>query len=736
MRTAQSNRPFINIKTLNQIRVRSRTAPITRKASETMFNSWPNPKRSPHSRRAGVHADRDAYIADTQNFYGEEQPFSLKRWPKAPATSLSDLPPSRLLDVRFEIVPFTGRRKDLERLEQWRDASLVRAVRVVYAPGGYGKTRLAAKFVTESQKKKWTTVQAFEGQSVMMGEERFDISSVTLEAGLLLVVDYAERWAPEDLRLLCAYDKWPSEYPLRFLFLARPNSWLQGLEHELTDNLSFEVDYQELDAVPTVTDEREQMFITARDRFAVASGIEDPNAIRIPSGLTGSSFAGILNIHMAALVAVDAFSTHRKRPVNHPEALSQYLLRRERNHWSRMYDARRIDSTPTVMRRVTFVAALTGEVPVQKATQVLEAAGLAHDPPQAQALLDDHEMCYPSATEDCVLAPLYPDRLAEDFVALTLPGYRLTSGDRWTQPVPQKIIDLFGNTIRTGGELRAVTLLREAALRWPHLERYLPAPEKPSVITSTRVTDSWAAGNVDSSTALMTLTQAFAILGYRELQSSLATLWTVDNGNVDVEWARTRLRGISKAAEFQVESIQAGRPVGMTGYHRFAVLAAIHAIVVAIPLFEALDDLIHRGTPRAKTMAAAALTRVTRHLSDLPLPSLSPNQLARTVNSFYEKSIGSLKDDLARDLPGLGSDELSGQPLSDDILVRAQDHYRDLFLHLAVNIPEFSSKCSYGMLLRVVCRRRRFRAAWRGLSAYSSTDPLGLAGRLTTPANC
>ena len=54
--------------------------------------------------------------------------------------------PSRMLNARRAVVPFTGRGGELTQLTQWRDGGSRLAVRWMHGPAGQGKTRLAAEF--------------------------------------------------------------------------------------------------------------------------------------------------------------------------------------------------------------------------------------------------------------------------------------------------------------------------------------------------------------------------------------------------------------------------------------------------------------------------------------------------------------------------------------------------------------------------------------------------------------
>jgi hypothetical protein len=73
--------------------------------------------------------------------------YLLANWqaePEADQAWLWELP-SRMLNARFAVVPFTGRDGDLAELHQWKGEGPRLAVRWLHGPGGQGKTRLAAK---------------------------------------------------------------------------------------------------------------------------------------------------------------------------------------------------------------------------------------------------------------------------------------------------------------------------------------------------------------------------------------------------------------------------------------------------------------------------------------------------------------------------------------------------------------------------------------------------------------
>ncbi|MFD9403098.1 hypothetical protein ACFWA4_30290 [Streptomyces sp. NPDC060011] len=77
--------------------------------------------------------------------------------------------PSRLLSARFQIVDFTGRDQEQAELASWRDQPGPRlSARWLHAPGGQGKTRLAAQFAECSAAAGWKVVAATHGSGAIL----------------------------------------------------------------------------------------------------------------------------------------------------------------------------------------------------------------------------------------------------------------------------------------------------------------------------------------------------------------------------------------------------------------------------------------------------------------------------------------------------------------------------------------------------------------------------------------
>ncbi|MFJ8669295.1 tetratricopeptide repeat protein [Streptomyces sp. NPDC093600] len=385
--------------------------------------------------------------------FGDGSPvYLLQNWrrpPEADPEWLRELP-SRMLNSRFEVVPFTGREAELADLRAWRDQGPRIAVRWMHAPGGQGKTRLAARFADETQDGGWRVAAATNGPGSVQPPP--GSQDLTLEGrdGVLLVVDYADRWPLTHLTWL--FSNALLHRPgvrARVLLLARTADAWPAVRASLA-NLQAGTSSMTLDDLP----DGAGMYRAARDAFAVRYGVRAEPGPPPSYGLT-------LALHMAALVSVDAHALGRRPPTD-MAGLTVYLLDREHLHWGTLH-ARggRYATPPPVMNRTVFAAALTGNLDRSRGSAVV--AGLETGLPPGR-VLDDHAHCYPATEPErgTVLEPLYPDRLAEDFLALTLPGHDADyPAMEWAVPTAARLAGPHAE--------RVVTFLAAAAQRWPHV---------------------------------------------------------------------------------------------------------------------------------------------------------------------------------------------------------------------------------------------------------------------------
>ncbi|MGN9775919.1 tetratricopeptide repeat protein [Micromonospora sp. H33] len=413
------------------------------------------------------YANTGVHIGDV-TFTTAAPVYRLERFSFAPvldADRFADQP-SRLLDARSQIVPFSGREDELAALTDWRDADVASSALLLHGPGGQGKTRLAARFAELSAAAGWDVAQARHGAA----PERPDGEPVrTGSRGLLVVVDYADRWAHPELVDLMR-DPLLAGPAVRVLLIGRTVQWWAALRGELRSVGAAVKDLLLGEFAGSVPD-RERVFATARDRFGAVLGVCEP-IIETARGLDGRAYGQVLALHMAALVAALTARYPGSPMPDSVEGIAAYLLDRERMGWRRQYGSRlqgeEFDTSPTVMARAVFAAVLGGAVSYEHGAARLNRLGLA----PVDRVLTDHRFCYPPLDRAQVLEPLYPDRLAEDFVALLMPGHDITGydPDPWATGVPRALLGLDEPSAPVPTSVgRTVTVLASAADRWPHV---------------------------------------------------------------------------------------------------------------------------------------------------------------------------------------------------------------------------------------------------------------------------
>lgn len=436
-----------------------------------MSSGAPTGDDMPDGAQLNIARDRSTqYIVQHGNLYAGTAPnYQVDEF----RTPRRDAPPSRLLAARYQVVDFIGREPELAELAAWRDdAGLGPAVRLVHGPGGQGKTRLAAQFAQHSAEQGWTVAQAVHRSHATAPSAVLDTARTTDSSGLLLILDYAERWPLSDLLDLAQDPLLRTGAPTRVLLLSRPaGGWWDSLSYRLAERFDIATDRTALTALADTVAARAAVFTAARDRFATILDAPDPGRIPTPDRLGEDAFGLVLTLHMAALAAVDAHA-RGESPPSDPAALSAYLLNRERDHWQAMHEnGQRLRTPPQVMGRAVFTATLTRPQPYLDGVAALRQVGI----PDPEQVLDDHRLCYPPADPATVCEPLYPDRLGEDFLALSTPGHARTTHepDAWADTAVTRLLTSAeaddGEQRRPAYTPQAVTVLIETARRWPHI---------------------------------------------------------------------------------------------------------------------------------------------------------------------------------------------------------------------------------------------------------------------------
>ncbi len=436
-------------------------------------------------------------IGGDLHIFGEGKPaYVLENWkppgPPAGPRWLLDMP-SRMLNAHYGIVRFTGRERELASLHQWLDSADRLAARWLHGAGGQGKTRLASQVAGWAQDQGWKVIAATHAATTViepLGSQDLRVASTTTladvglalhdAAGVLLIVDYADRWPLAHLTWLLSNALLRQGVPTRILFIARTADSLPAVRSVLEKREAPVVGFP-LKPLAGHAD-REAMFSAARDAFAARYDGVDPEGIPPPAALRDPELSLTLGVHMAALVAVDAHVRGARLP-DDLAGLTIYLLDREHAHWANLYGEgvrhndqgqRTFQTGPETMNQVVFVAALTGPVAPSHGATLLSKLGLG----SPEAILRDHAVCYPPPEDhSAVLEPLYPDRLGEDFLALTMLGHDRDdyAPKPWARQTADVLLSRDASDAPPPYVSRAVVFLASAANRWPHVRDHLSA---------------------------------------------------------------------------------------------------------------------------------------------------------------------------------------------------------------------------------------------------------------------
>jgi tetratricopeptide (TPR) repeat protein len=423
--------------------------------------------------------------------YEAEAPYRLSAWPSVtPEMSLAQVrhQPSQLLRASHAVVPFTGREAELRNLCAWRDdpnhPSL--AVRLIHGPGGQGKSRLAGHAARAWAPEGWVVLQAHDRRDRSAPVQ--EVPRIADAAGVLLVIDYAERWTIGDLLSLLRDTAIDAEMPIRVLLLARPaGTWWQSLAYRIEREMSLGTDAMSLLPLEQQPSGRLRLFTEARDRFAALLEVSDPRAIEPPAALQHhNAYQIVLTVHMAALAAVLAHDDRTAAPSD-PAGSSAFLLARERDRWQALHTGgeRLLATDPDAMAQTVYTAILTGPLSHRDGLTALHKVCIESTQHPGR-ILKDHALCYPPSTPGSVLEPLYPDRLAEDFLALTIPGHGTAHpSDPWTLTATPHLLSLADGDDMPVWTHSALIVLIETARRWPHIGTELLYPllrTRPQVI--------------------------------------------------------------------------------------------------------------------------------------------------------------------------------------------------------------------------------------------------------------
>ncbi|WEB44477.1 serine protease [Streptomyces yunnanensis] len=324
--------------------------------------------------------------------------FGADRHPARVAAPRRDRPPSWWLQTRNEVVPFIAR-PELDDLLDWCLRPDDRGMRLVTAPGGSGKTRLAMRLCQVLREKGWIA-------GFLPGDphETSPRISEAVDAGyqVLVVVDYAETRTDPNKSLLTALEQ---EEPgmVRVLLLARSGGpWWTSLKNRDV------VDGDPVRLSPLGERTGPGPVLSAAWQAFHAAIIGGP-ASAPPAGPGADGPDDVLSLHALALDEVLARRDGVR--VGSGDPLGR-VLGREQQYWTDLARGHQpaLPTQDASVRRVLLLPALFSAVSAEQAEAALGRLETLPEHALASAAELLHRL-YPHP--GLYWAPLQPDRLAE-----------------------------------------------------------------------------------------------------------------------------------------------------------------------------------------------------------------------------------------------------------------------------------------------------------------------------------
>jgi tetratricopeptide (TPR) repeat protein len=268
-----------------------------------------------------------------------------------------------LLDPAQAVVPFMGRERELDELSTWAQSPAPFSLRLVVAPAGFGKTRLADEFGARMGGSGWTVVPVPRGREAAtvrarpQGDVLFVVDNAATRFGLGALLDAAVR---------------PARGRTRVLLLARvAGEWLRRLrwgstlwaQLERGDATQTTLDLSLTPGLPDLT-----VLEAAVAAFAERLGVENPGvaAVRLPEPVGATRVA---DLHAAAaLAALDAVGT--PVPADEPDPV-RGLLDVAASSWAWSAHEAGLELTIDEVQDVVAAACLLGADDVASARDVL-----------------------------------------------------------------------------------------------------------------------------------------------------------------------------------------------------------------------------------------------------------------------------------------------------------------------------------------------------------------------------
>ncbi|OKK04583.1 hypothetical protein AMK26_14735 [Streptomyces sp. CB03234] len=336
--------------------------------------------------------------------------------------------PAALLDAHRAVVPFRGRTRELEELRAWCEAPGL-GTRLVYGPGGQGKTRLARRLVDrlrdEPDDEPWSVLWL--SRDAPAG--RLRVLQYT-ESPLLVVVDNAETRMDQLPPLLHAAAAAPRTVRVKVLLLARADGdWWYDLPAATDLEELYDAPVTPLPPLESDPGRHAEAYRDAVEGLARALPQVPGYRLRkwgpLAEGLTRSAvyragtpgMGDALTLHMTALVDLLDAAHKPGEGASRFRPMEERLLDYERRYWI----AVEADLGLKKRRGIDSVLAATflcGAADREEAHALLDRVPILHGQTAdvRWAVCDWISALYPPPAPSQVWGTLRPDRLAEYFV--------------------------------------------------------------------------------------------------------------------------------------------------------------------------------------------------------------------------------------------------------------------------------------------------------------------------------
>jgi tetratricopeptide (TPR) repeat protein len=372
--------------------------------------------------------------------------------------------PASLLRPDRGVVRFSGRQDELGSLNAWCAQDEAGPVRLIVAPGGQGKTRLALQVCADRREAGWVAGVLGAGVSADAIGRVADTATP-----VLLVVDYAEARLAQVQAVLQVLRRRPAA-PVRLLLLARSarveDGWWSRLRVEFPD-LCGPVAAEPLAELYPAGEERAAAFRRVVADLAAGWADVSPQddwpglaaGLHPPADLADPEYGLALNLHMLALTML-LQSGLRPVPNAGPDReVADVLLDHEQRYWTGTATARGLDRrlTDSLLLRAVVAAVLCGAYDEDEAVATIGRIPRlgGEDEAGRLAIAEWLRDLYP-APVSAYWGALAPGRVAEHLVGQAL--VRL----------PGLAADLLG-TASEGQLRRGLTVLARAAAHQPHV---------------------------------------------------------------------------------------------------------------------------------------------------------------------------------------------------------------------------------------------------------------------------